>query len=272
MENFLTKLKNSGLQEYESKAYYILATYGNLSAKDLAIKAEIPQTKVYSTLNKLIDKGLCIKVPGNKKIYKALQPSVAFSPILNEIKNKQSNLEQLVLELEDVYKSENKSIDDYIEVLTNNQQIHEKYVSLKNASQHELIAFIKPPFAHEGKKSKLAKQEQFESDKLKKGLVTKGIYEIPEGENISFLIPHIKRSVEKGEEARMLKSIPIKLHIFDERFVMMALKNSESSDSKLTMISIEHPDLAKAHKMLFEFMWEQAIPFSVYLESIKDSE
>ncbi len=91
MENLLGKLKNSGLQEYESKAYYALVTYRNLTAKEISMKAEIPHTKVYATLNKLIEKGFCKRMPGNKKIYKALQPVVAFSPVVNEIKDKQFN-------------------------------------------------------------------------------------------------------------------------------------------------------------------------------------
>ena len=143
-------------------------------------------------------------------------------------------------------------------------------MSLKNAAEHELIAFVKPPFAHEGNKSKLERQEEVDSDKLEMGIISKAIYEIPKGENISFLIPHIQRSIKAGEEAKMLEEVPIKLHIFDERFVLMALKNSDNSNTKLTMISIEHPDLAKAHKILFDYMWQKAIPFKDYQNSEKN--
>jgi hypothetical protein len=170
----------------------------------------------------------------------------------------------MVLELEDIYKSDNKTIDGYVEVLTNNEQIHEKYVSLKNATEHELIAFVKPPFAHEGNKSRIERQDEVDSQRLRNGIISKAIYEIPSAEIASFLIPHIEKNISEGGEGRMLEEVPIKLHIFDERFVLMALKNPDKSNSKLTMVCIEHPDLAKANKILFEHLWEKAIPFEEY--------
>lgn len=258
-------MKKIGLQEYESKAYFVLLTQGNLNAKEISQKAKIPQPKVYTILSNLIKKGFCSRVPGQAKQYKALEPKVAFSPMKSEIEEQQAYMDHVIKNLEKIYVMEStKTLDDYIEVLTNNQQIHEKYVSLKNQATQELIAFVKPPFAHESNKNKLAKQEKVDSDKLKKGIVSKAIYEIPKDENASFLIPHIEKSVNAGEEARMLENVPIKLHIFDERFVLLALNNSYNSSAKLTMLAIEHPDLASANKILFKHLWEKAIPFEEY--------
>lgn len=264
MEKVLAKLINSGLQEYESKAYYALAVNGNLTAKEISQKADIPLTKVYTTLSKLIGKGLCIKVPGHKKNYKALQPRVAFSCFVNEIKDKQSSIEQMVLELEGIYKSDNKTIDSYIEVLTNNDQIHEKYISLESDAKTEMISFVKPPYAHEGNRSKIERQEDVEVQNLRDGIVSKTIYEIPGSENALMVYKHIEKSVAAGEEARMLESVPLKLHVFDKRYVFMALNNSDNSSPELTMLAIEHPDLAAAHIILFENLWEKAIPYEEF--------
>lgn len=265
MEKYIKEMKENGLQEYEAKAYYILLSQGNLNAKEVSLKTDIPQSKVYSILSKLIKKGICSRVPGQEKKYKALEPKVAFSPMKHELEKKQVNMKNMVDTLGEIYiKESNKTIDDYIEVLTNNEQIQEKYLSLKNQSTQELIAFVKPPFAHEGNANKLEKQEKVDSDRLKKGVVSRAIYEIPKGDNISFLIPHIQKSVNSGEEARMLESVPLKLHIFDRRYVLMALNNVNNSNSNLTMLAIEHIDLAHANIILFEHLWEKAIPFEEY--------
>lgn len=265
MEKHIQEMKRIGLQEYESKAYYVLLTQGNLNAKEISLKAEIPQPKVYSILSNLIKKGLCCRVLGQNRQYKAFEPKIAFSPMKSEIEEQHVYMETVIKNLEKINMFEStKSMDDYIEVLTNNEQIHEKYLSLKKTTKHELIAFVKPPYAHEGNRSRVEKQDEVDSQRLKNGIVSKAIYEIPTTEFAKFIIPHIEKNISEGGEAKMLEKVPIKLHIFDERFVLMALNNSHNSSTKLTMLAIEHPDLARSNKILFEHLWERAIPFEEY--------
>ncbi len=51
MQEYIDALKNIGLQEYESKAYVILLTQGNLTAKEISQRAEIPQPKSIHNIN-----------------------------------------------------------------------------------------------------------------------------------------------------------------------------------------------------------------------------
>lgn len=262
---FLQELKNCGLQEYEAKAYYTLLTDGNLNAKEISKISEIPQPKVYSILAKLTKDGFCARVPGKKSVYKALQPKIAFSCIVNEIEEKQTKLSYLINELEDIYRAESKKpIDDYIEILTNNQQIHERFVDLLSNVQFEAIAFVKPPFSHQGNKKKLEEQENA-VNRNENRINIRVIYEIPTREAVDFQMPHIKRSVESGENARMIENLPLKMYVFDERYVLMTLNNSDNTSPDFTMIVIEHPDLAIANKMLFEYLWKEATPYSEFL-------
>ncbi len=264
MDKYLNEMINIGLQEYESRAYYVLLTQGNLTAKEISKKAEIPQPKVYSILSNLIKKGFCSRVPGKNKLYKAIQPKIAFSLMKSEIEERQNKLENVVDHLEKLYVSENnKTIDDYIEILTNNQQIHERYLSWKSNSKKEMICFVKPPYAHEGDKVKLKSQEKSAEEKIRKGLTSKAIYELPKSDD-SFLFSHIELSIANGEKAKVIDELPLKLYVFDERYVLMALNNPINNFNKLTMIAIEHPDLAKASKMLFEHIWEKAITYEEY--------
>jgi len=94
------------------------------------------------------------------------------------------------------------------------------------------------------------------------------IYEIPIGETATYQLPHIKRSVLTGEEARMIDKLPLKLYIFDEKYVLMTLNNSDSDAPDFTMIAIEHPDLARANKMLFEYIWKDAMPYDEFAKKM----
>jgi len=67
----------------------------------------------------------------------------------------------------------------------------------------------------------------------------------------------------------MIKNLPMKMYVFDERYVLMTLNNSTDMSADFTMIMIEHPDLAKAKKLLFEYIWQEAIPYKEYKRQTK---
>ncbi len=267
MNSYIDELKKIGLQEYEAKVYYLLIKMGGLNATDISKLSKVPRTKIYSVLENLEKRGFCIRIPGKIRKYKVLSPKVAFSNLLYEIEEKRENITHLVESLETFYETEKKgtnSLDDYIEILTNRNQIHERYVSLVRNTKHEFIGFVKPPYAHERNKQKLNTQEKVEFEIMRKGVIEKGLYEYPDEEDMEFIVSHIEKCVEAGEKARMIEKIPVKMYISDGRFVLMALDNPELSTSPFTMILIEHPDLALANKILFEHLWERAMPFEEF--------
>jgi len=236
--------------------------------------SKVPRTKIYSVLENMIKKEFCIRMPGNIKKYKALSPKVAFSNLVYEIEEKRENITHLVESLETFYETEKSNTDspeDYIEILTNNNQIQERYVSLVRNTKHEYIGFVKPPYAHERNKQKLNTQEQLEFEILRKGGIAKVLYEYPVEEDMEFRINHIEKCVKAGEKARILEKNPIKMYVFDRKYVLMGLDNSKFSNSSFTMILINHPDFAMACEMLFDHLWEKAMPFEEFKNKKKIS-
>jgi len=50
----------TGLSEYEAKVYLSLVGLGNSGARKLSLFCDVPRTKVYGTLKRLIDYGLVV--------------------------------------------------------------------------------------------------------------------------------------------------------------------------------------------------------------------
>jgi len=71
-----------GLSEYEAKIYIGLVSLGSAGARRLSLNCDVPRTKVYGTLKKLIDYGLVIEVPGSPKTFISTDPRNAFSTLL----------------------------------------------------------------------------------------------------------------------------------------------------------------------------------------------
>jgi len=98
-------LKEIGLSENEVKLYLELLKLGETSTGPLIKKTEIASSRVYTSLNSLINRGLVTFITkNNTKYYKAENPDI----LLKNIEEKKKQLESLLPELRSLTKKEVK--------------------------------------------------------------------------------------------------------------------------------------------------------------------
>ncbi|MGB3479995.1 MAG: hypothetical protein WBB67_12665 [bacterium] len=148
-------------------------------------------------------------------------------------------------------------ISQSVEIIKDQPSIHERYVSLLMNTKKELVGLVKPPYVHQYNELKLSEQDEMMFQKIKKGVKVRMLYEIPV-KKIKWIYNYIKKCVERGEKAHVIGSVPAKIYIFDQKYIVVALANLKPGASPLTMFVIEHPPLARAGKILFDYLWAQA--------------
>jgi len=287
----LQTLKNVGLNTYEAKCYLALFERDTLTVPEVSKLAGIPRPNAYEALENLMSKGMCVARPGNTKRYGASDPAVLREKALLEVskgteielenlKNKEKeilekanatkeNIYNLTSELEPRYEKSTLEVSplDYIEILKDPLQIHRRVVRLLSEAKEEILAFTKPPFS--GPRKRLEEQAEPEKKALQKGVRVRNIYEIPtDKEEIEWRFKDIDRAVKDGEEARVMKELPMKMAILDRKTVMLALADPVSKRTSLTTQIVEHRDLANGLRILFETLWEQAEDYHV-LEDLR---
>lgn len=94
-----------GLSEYESKVYLSLINLGTAGARKLSLNCDVPRTKVYGTLKKLIEYGLVVEIPGAPKKFSPSNPKESFSTILNLTKEKAEDFDNIIQRLESVHET-----------------------------------------------------------------------------------------------------------------------------------------------------------------------
>jgi len=94
----------TGLSEYEARVYLALIDLGVAGARKLSMACEVPRTKVYNTLKKLIDLGLVVEVPGKPKSFTAVAPDVSLKPNLLMVKKRAEEFESIVKSLTEIYR------------------------------------------------------------------------------------------------------------------------------------------------------------------------
>jgi len=94
----------TGLSEYEAKVYLALIDLGVAGARKLSLTCEVPRSKVYNTLKKLIEQGLVMEVPGRPKSFMAVAPDVSLKPIFLLVKKRAEEFESLLRTLTEAYR------------------------------------------------------------------------------------------------------------------------------------------------------------------------
>lgn len=93
----LSALRELGLSEREAKVYVALSSTGPTTVWKLVSKTRLASSKVYESLNKLVDRGLVSYVfSSGKRIFQACPPS----QLLQVLSEKHERLEELVETLE----------------------------------------------------------------------------------------------------------------------------------------------------------------------------
>ena len=267
----LENLQKLGLSSAESVVYLNLLKKNNFTATEIAKVSGISRSKIYEILNKLIHKGLCIEILGSLKKYSPVNPDIAFNGFLqnleqsykNELELKKTLASEISETLLPIYLTEKDNTNplDYIEVIRDNTRIVEKIRTLERNAKHEIVSFSKAPYA-----MNFSHPDNSESlIHFKKGVSYKGIYEIADSNKPEFLHV-IKQYQEAGEEIRIAKKLPLKIHICDESIVMFSLENRLIPQSSLTTMVIEHADLAKTLKEIFDVYWNKSMTLDEFIE------
>ena len=254
-----------GLTEREAKVYMTLLSGKMFTVLELQESVNIPRTKIYEVLNKLVSRNICIeKKLGRNKLYEAVEPKVAMERILDSYKKDLERKEELITQVSEVFTpifQNSKSIVnplEFIDVMKEKGQIHKRYTACVKSTKREMLTLNKGPYACDTS-DRLSEQEDEEFKLLKRGGACKDIYEMDELKQVDWLLSSVKKSLKLGQQARIVKKLPIKMLVFDHEKVMFALEQPVPESSELTMIYIEHKQLAEACSILFYHLWDQGI-------------
>ncbi len=95
-KNVNSLLLSLGLTEYESKTLNTLFKMSEAEAPAISRLAQVPKTRVYDVLDKLVDKNLVIEIRGRPKRYRGIEAKKALGQLLDKKKSELSQLQESV--------------------------------------------------------------------------------------------------------------------------------------------------------------------------------
>jgi len=264
----IRQLVNIGLTENEAKVYCCMLRKHQFTASEISQCANVNRSKIYSVLDNLTKKGLCIEKLGKVRKYEAIDPKIAFEKLKIEQQNKIIKLNELTDFLSPIYKNQKKNSSplDFIQVFSTPASIIKKHHTLELESKDYVLSFCKPPYAMSNEID--IHEEQAES--METGVIYKSIFEV-EDDDLQYFAERMKSFEDQGEEIKIAYHLPIKLHVFDNTSVMFSMINQLNPEENLTYLVIEHSDLAETLISTFYKYWDRAISVDEFLkkENIK---
>ena len=236
--NLLEKL---GLTEYEAKTLNTLFTLKESEAPTISRTAQVPKTRVYDVLEKLVTKDLIIEIKGRPKLYRAIDVEKAIDLLVLTKKSQLNELEAEATELK-----------ENLIVLDDKEEYGEKVMKVKDKQDFERI---------------------LGQELLKAGKTISGLTEITDEHDI--IHDALAKAKSKNVTIKLLNSFPSKklkntaevkqfnhglnAFIIDNKKVVLAISDFKKTKPEyhFTILN-EHGPMANALTHFFNSNWDNA--------------
>ncbi|MDY6915600.1 MAG: helix-turn-helix domain-containing protein [Candidatus Cloacimonadota bacterium] len=266
MPSIIKKLKEIGFTEYESRTYYHLLKKKYFTASEISRVAKVPRTRIYEILNTLTKKGFVTQIPGKVRKFSAISPEFAFQNMVLTLEQnfdqQKSEIKELSQQLLPIFDKQKENSDplDYIEIVREPNRINEKMNELGEKTKNEIVTMNRAPYAVDFDKIVARGSLNYIE-----GIKYKLLAEKSDMENKNYQ-QFMRLWQQAGAKIRIAEEIPVKLAIFDNKTIILSLPDPISHQSSLTSMIIEHPDLAKFFRQIFDTYFQNAISLSQYLK------
>jgi len=260
MQDLIEKLQVLDIPRREAEVYLALLQKNEFTAPEVSKITSITRTKAYEVLQNLVKKGLASQSYKNGiKIFNSVSPDIVMKNISTEFDRKKyvaDNLQEELMKLKAAQAGTSEPLD-YIEILTEKEQIKDRWLSIQDNTKEELMLFSKSPYSFS-----LEENLDYEKNLLKRNVEFKCIYEyydIKTQDEKDLFIATLEKYEEIGEQIKVVDKLTMKLCISDSTITMLALNDRVSLKPSITTMFVNHPSFAVSLKMVFVSFWSIGI-------------
>lgn len=243
-----------GVDAAAEAVYLCLLDEPVATVAEVTRRTALPGRRVGAACAALEARGLISRSPGRPTRYVPAQPDVAVEAL---VARQREGLERarrgsaaLLARYRRGVGSSTRS-EEFVEVIAGREAIAQRFRQMQSTVAEELLVFDKPPYVVDPPAN-----ASTEDEVLERGVSVRVIYDT------SALVPGqldvLPGLAAKGEQARVVSDLPMKLVIADRRLGLVPLRQGEPGLEGRLLIH-ESP-LLDALIMLFEAVWERATP------------
>jgi len=242
MDNLITNLINTGLEEKQAQVYLATLNIGEGTISDIASKSGIKRTTIYQYIDDLIKKDLlCKTIKGKRVYYLAQKPE----KILKKIENKKRRFAKILPELNSIYsQSSHKPNIRYYEGIEGMREI---YNEMTNTSK-----ILYSIFSADKYYANFNEEDGnifFNNIRENGGLLKDMVEDTEAG-----------RQYAKAGYHQELGKVKILPKEFKLAVDVLVTGNQVAMISQVNLVGVivENPEIADFQKNIFKFIWKHA--------------
>ncbi|MCA9667866.1 MAG: hypothetical protein KC503_19845 [Myxococcales bacterium] len=247
-------LRGLGLTNYEVRVYLAILRHPHSRIPELARHSGVPQPKVYGTVDRLIERGLCQSHLGAVNQYSAIAPDDAFLPLVAQLDARRRAATRAVEELARRHSDAEEGLtqrEGRVKLFKGRPAAGRAFNALIERVQRTLdIVAQFPPVSTD--------YVELVNDALGRDVQVRFLFELPADADPA-AYPLIGELTATGLEARRTARVPMRLGIFDGVITALPMyERAESSGDGFTMLEVRNAGLSAGLTTVFEMLWEGA--------------
>jgi sugar-specific transcriptional regulator TrmB len=243
-----------GLSEVQEDIYRLLVARSGGSLAEVASQAGRPVDEVAAALAELQAKGFVNRSASRNPRYRPTPPMLVTEVLARQREQELQRARFEAAKLQEAF--ENSSVHDgflsLVEVVTGRDAVVQRVMQLQAAAEREIQVLDRPPYASADRKV-----TESEVAHLRRGVRARVIYD-PAALSLPGQPEALRMLAAEGEDARVLKGVPLKLMIADARTAIVPLSQEESGIDGIVVMRAS--PLIVAMTTLFDNLWRVATP------------
>jgi HTH-type transcriptional regulator, sugar sensing transcriptional regulator len=253
-----------GMNEREARLYVGLLRTREATPALLHRITAVPRTKIYETLDRMVSAGYCSeRQEGRHRFFRATRPAEVYTLLRNgwnlDLQMKCAIGEGAFARLDKLFVNTSAADPSFerIEVIRSKDQINAKFLALMAGTRGEVLSFTRSPYAAADAQTR-ARVMEVQKEAFARGVRIRTIYMV-ETQDWDWLGTFIADLERAGEQVRLTADLPMKMFIFDQETVLIALPSVPGlTGADFTMLAVSDPGFTRANVVLFETCWEGA--------------
>ncbi|MFL6141922.1 MAG: LuxR C-terminal-related transcriptional regulator [Labedaea sp.] len=245
------ELDTLGVAPAEQRLYEILLRHPERSLPELAGLTGLSTPRLRVLLRALAEKGLLTRTGHRPARFAPSPPDIAVDVLALR---RQQEIEQARLAgvafCDRVRRQVRSTVESPVEVVRGRAAVGHRFRQIQELARRELLILDKPPYVVEAEPQHALQQEL-----QARGVRYRTIYD-RDGLGPAERVEKLRQLAARGEEARVLTAVPMKLVIADR---LVGLAPHELPDDE-TAVLLRACALLDGLVALFEKLWEQATP------------
>ncbi len=254
-------LQPLGIDEFDEGVYRAFFTRADLRLQEYATTNGVSPERVRRAVTRLVELGL-LRPHGNGA-YRPVGPGIALTALLNqrrlEAETTFAAMRTIVEDLESEYRAGRLRTDpgNLVEVLSGRDVVAQRIDEINQFVSTHVWILDRPPYHDraDGLPHSNDAEKASTAAWARRGVDIRSVY-CPESMGRPGRFETVLEMIELGEQARMLPSLPFKLHIIDRRVALVPLIGGVYDN-----LAVVHPSgLLDALIELYETYWDKAVP------------